>query len=313
MKRFTLLVVVALMVLAAPLAGAEQALRVDGAGGSGTYTFMGKEYQSEAAFRADFARNGGRCAVTNPSQAVLETVELMLSEAPGAVFGESRVTAAATTGFNVPVAFHVIHDGTNGLLTQTDLDNQIQVLNAAFAPLNVSFTIASVDFTDNANWFYMEPGTTAEAQAKAALNVSPQTTLNFYTVQTNYLGWATFPWNLAGNPDDDGIVVLWASLPGGPAVPYDEGDTATHEIGHWLGLYHTFQGGCSKNNDYVDDTAPERDPAFGCPIGRDTCKRNGPDPIHNYMDYSDDFCMYEFTAGQISRMYSAKDTYRPLL
>jgi hypothetical protein len=333
MKRFAILSVAVLMLALGVTVAAEQAAPRNAAQEDGTFVFRGFEYQSEAAFRADFERKGARCAVPNPSAAVLDVVQMMLQPAIDNIRqGTGRVTGAAKGGngngggggggggggttitpFNVPVAFHVIHDGNLGLLSQSDINAQIDVLNAAFAPSDVSFTLDSVDFTDNPSWFYMEPGTSAEAQAKAALNIDPATRLNFYTVETSYLGWATFPWNLDSNPDDDGVVVLWASLPGGPAAPYDEGDTGTHEIGHWLGLYHTFQGGCSKNNDYVDDTEKERDPAFGCPEGRDSCRGGGVDPIHNFMDYVDDFCMYEFTTGQTERMHAAKQTYRPLL
>jgi hypothetical protein len=230
----------------------------------------------------------------------------------------SRAASTARLGdVPIPVYIHVINTGSgiaNGDVPDSQITAQITVLNLAYAP-STSFALAGTDRTTNATWYTAGPGTAAERNMKAALRRGSADDLNIYSLNPGggLLGWATFPWSYTSAPSQDGVVVLFSSLPGGSAAPYNLGDTATHEIGHWLGLYHTFQGGCSKKGDMVADTPAERSPAFGCPQGRDTCKGKagaGLDPINNFMDYTDDACMDRFTTGQRARMDAQWTAYR---
>ena len=241
--------------------------------------------------------------------------------------GQIRKSGAVT----IPVYFHVVNKGSgidNGDVPDKWLRDQVSVLNAAYAgadPAAVSssantpfrFAMAGVDRVTNEEWFNSAIGSEEEREMKTALHVPGANVLNFYVNNAGgvYLGWATFPFWYAGDPTQDGIVVLYSSLPGGDCCApraYNEGDTGTHEVGHWLGLFHTFQGSCGAYNDFVADTTMERSPAFGCPFGRDTCPKPGLDPIENFMDYTEDPCMYQFTSGQSARMEGLSLLYRGL-
>ncbi|KAF8157878.1 Metalloprotease [Crassisporium funariophilum] len=107
----------------------------------------------------------------------------------------------------------------------------------------------------------------------------------------------------------DGIYIRYSSLPGGTSL-VRQGSTVTHEAGHWLSLWHTFQNGCDGDGDSVDDTPAQETSTTGCPVGRDTCPGGGVDPIRNFMDYSSEECRTSFTPGQIARMQEAILAYR---
>jgi pregnancy-associated plasma protein-A len=222
----------------------------------------------------------------------------------------------------VPTFVHIIRDGNGaGDIPDSMVQAQMDVLNEAFAGetnaaasvTSLSFQLVSIDRTNNAQWYHVSPDTAAETQMKTALRQGGKDALNMYfaDIGDGLLGWATFPSSFASNQKDDGVVILSQSLPGGTAAPYNLGDTATHEVGHWAGLFHTFQGGCGGQGDRVSDTPAESSPAFGCPVNRNTCtSQPGNDPIENFMDYSDDSCMDRFTTGQALRMNAQWRTFR---
>lgn len=223
--------------------------------------------------------------------------------------------AANVTGGTINVYYHVINQGSgiaNGDVPLSQIQSQIQILNNAYGSHGWSFTLAAVTRTTNSRWFSLREGSKNEKDMKNALRTGTADDLNIYSanLQGGLLGWATFPSSYTSSPKMDGVVILYSSVPGGSAAPYNEGDTATHEIGHWTGLYHTFQGGCTGSGDFVADTPAEASPAYGCPSGRNTCSGTGVDPIENFMDYSDDYCMFQFTGGQDTRMDEQFTTYR---
>jgi Pregnancy-associated plasma protein-A len=258
--------------------------------------------------------------------AVEQQSQALAAEQQGA-----RVFAARTaTTIKIPVYFHVIYSGKKGTVSTWRINKQIDVLNKTYGGktggynTHFSFYLKGKSWTNNYKWYYNPlPASQGgyEKAIKTKLHRGGAGSLNIYTANLGdqLLGYATFPWSYRKSPKLDGVVVHTGSLPGNSIKNYNKGYSATHEVGHWLGLYHTFQGfdpynpsalgGCKKG-DYVSDTPAEGVPTDGCPAVKNTCVAPGNDPVHNFMDYSYDTCMTQFTKGQSSRMRAKWSIYR---
>ncbi|GAA0595896.1 zinc metalloprotease [Kribbella sandramycini] len=240
-----------------------------------------------------------------------KTAELLKAKrARGLAPAPGKLAAA-----NVPVYVHVMRNNSGGGdVTNTQISQQIAELNQNFAGgessqaanTGFTFTLAGTYRYNNSTWHTDGQSTTYRSQTRKG----GKNALNIWLVNFSYLGIATFPWDYASNPGIDGIRVQYTSLPGGSATNFNLGKTATHEAGHWFGLYHTFQGGCTSTNDSVADTPAQGSASSGCPTGRNSCSLPGLDPIHNYMDYSYDSCYNQFTPGQSTRISNMWTAYR---
>ncbi|MBD2900358.1 zinc metalloprotease [Spirillospora sp. NPDC000708] len=237
----------------------------------------------------------------------------------------------------IPVVVHVVHNPSTPAqnIGEAQIRSQIDVLNRDFraanpdvsrvpdvwkplvADIEVEFALATVDphgaptdgivrvETDRAG-FDSHDAVKAASSGGADPWPSDQY-LNLWVCQLGdgLLGYAQFP---GGPPQTDGVVILHSAFgtTGTAAAPYNGGRTATHEIGHWLDLFHIWgddDGACS-NGDRVADTPNQADSNTGKPAFPHVTCNNGPngDMFMNYMDYVDDDCMFMFTNGQRARV-----------
>lgn len=217
---------------------------------------------------------------------------------------------------NIPVYVHVVYSNSQQNVSDQQIASQMSVLSNDFRATNndtnqvpsefaglvsdseVNFTLAGTFRHSNSTSAW----STNDAVKVAYPPVTPSTHLNIWVcnISGGILGYAQFP---GGPSATDGVVVLYSSLPGGSAAPYNQGRTLTHEVGHYLNLRHIWGDGRCRQDDFVADTPSSDGPNYGCPsYPTVNCKSN--DMTMNYMDYVDDACMYMFSEGQKVRMRS---------
>ncbi|MEJ8758332.1 M43 family zinc metalloprotease [Pontibacter sp. H259] len=279
-------------------------------------------------------------------QQAKEAAQLYLSQRKKA--GKEMRQAGPIT---IPVVFHVLYNTADQNISDEQIFSQLAVLNADFRRTNadrintpshfaaiagdagIEFCLASTDPNGNLTNGITRTQTTTRSFSVTSNNIKRQDKggvtgwdrdqyLNIWVgnIDDDILGWATFP-GVNSSAQNDGVVLHYQTVGTAPFNKanwqYNKGRTATHEIGHWLGLQHIWGNGnasCSDSDD-IDDTPNQYDANYSCPDGAMVSCGNGPtgDMWQNYMDYTDDDCMNMFTNGQIAYMQSILSTSRSKL
>ncbi len=271
-----------------------------------------------------FSRIANFCGTSEPDDDTKNRLASAYSQFVSTGGFSSRVFGKAESTVDIPVVFHVIAKGDSledGQATEQSMREQIDILNQAYSTgvgTPFRFHLEKITRTINPGWHVMSPGSPSEVDAKGALHEGGAETLNIYlvTIEGKILGYTTLPVLYSILSSFDGVVMNFRTLPGGSINLYNTGNVLVHEVGHWLGLLHTFSGDCGAIiGDLVQDTPVEKIPTTGefCPVGRDSCPdQTGIDPIHNHMTYTVDSCRSEFTTGQVDFMLFNSFAFRGL-
>jgi Pregnancy-associated plasma protein-A len=294
---------------------------------NGSIRVNGLNFPDSASYlRSDFFRvNGMRCGTKAPPISTgLSPAARSVAHCTSVLTSIQAEYWSSSVTYIIPIWFHVIYksNGT-GYVTDSSINAQMESMNADYAAMagtqgangyntRVQFELAGITRTQNDAWFDNDD----EDAYKPALNKDPSRYINIYTSSAGgYLGYAYFPQGSSGMWWDG--IVLFHSAVGGrnnSFYPYNQGRTLVHEMGHYLGLYHTFghsEGSCENSytgGDLIVDTPAEGIIHYDC-IQTDSC--SSADPIHNYMSYTDDACMNQFSREQANRSVCSLVNYRP--
>jgi len=245
---------------------------------------------------------------------------------------DNDASRAAGVQYTIPVVVHVLYNTSTQNISDAQVLSQIAVMNADFRKLNADASLIPSAFAgvaaDAQIEFCLAQRTPAGLATTGIIHKSTTTTsfidddkakksaqggddawdatkyLNLWVCNLGggLLGYAQFPGGAAAT---DGVVINYTAFgKNGSAVsPYNLGRTVTHEVGHWLNLRHIW-GDANCGSDLVTDTPTQQTSNFGCPSYPHVTCSNGSagDMFMNYMDYTDDACMYMFSTGQKSRM-----------
>jgi len=279
---------------------------------------------SEAFFGSSAFRDGGHRCGTMHAYARRNDLQMeSLSKNPAdcatsSTTINSEYSPLAEGHYVIPVYWHVIYTSSGeGRVSEANIAAQMDVLNEDFGAVfdtTIEFQLVDITYTQNDDWFSDDPDD--EYAYKEALRQDTSKYLNIYTNDAaGYLGYAYFPQSSAGGLLDGVVmrhdVVGGRNLPGAGA--YNQGRTLVHEVGHYLGLHHTFEGrgGECENSftsgDFIVDTNPHNTPDYGTQASS-VC--GGTTPIENFMNYSDDAAMDRFTEQQSNRMVCGLLNYR---
>jgi hypothetical protein len=223
----------------------------------------------------------------------------------------------------IPVVVNVLYKTTAQNISLAQIQSQINVLNADFGATNSDYNLTPTAFqslrSGNTNIQFVLDTVIRKSTTKTSWSTndamkkssqgginpsSPTTKLNLWVcnLSNGILGYAQFP---GGSSTTDGVVIddNATGSTGTVSAPYNKGRTATHEVGHWLNLRHIW-GDATCGSDLVNDTPLHNTANYGCPASghRSTCTGTPLEMTMNYMDYTNDACMYMFSAGQKTRM-----------